>query len=295
MPRFENLLKEGQPKNFWPALFGLFAGVFLIFVAWNAPIIAAVFAFKLEMPYEIANFAIELKFLILVLFFGFGVGLLAMIFYRKKLQKMPAISLFTAAPKFRIGLVLIGIALTSLITFGGVIFFEPNYIEKMASRFLQLGTVDFVLLASAYLAAFAVQSTFEETYFRGFLTQYLRRLSIPLAVVIVITSLLFSAVHYSPKMPMPVLGAVLFSAFLMGLTFAVAAWRTNGLEVTIGAHIANNFIVGGLFGALDNQQASEEAYLSAIVFAVLYLGGLELALRLRPKFLADSRLTGTAS
>lgn len=291
MPRFEDILKEGQPKNFWPAMLGLFAGVFLIFTAWNAPIIAAVLVFKVEMPSQIANFTIELKFLILVLFLGFGGGLLAMVFYRKIIQKMRTISLFTAAPKFRVGLMLIGMVLTSLIVFGGVLLFEPKYIEKMMSRIIQLGAGDFVLLALAYLIAFGVQSTFEEVYFRGFLTQYLRRLSVPLVAVMLITSLLFSAVHYSPKMPM----AVLVAAFLMGLTFTIAAWRTNGLEVTIGAHIANNFIVGALFGALDNQEASNQAYLSAVIFSVFYLGGLELALRLRPKFLADSLVTGAAS
>lgn len=290
MYKFEDLLKENQPKPLWAAIFAMFAGIFLIFLAWNAPAIASVLVFKVELPAGIANFATELKFVIYYLIISFGAGLLSVTYYREAIQKGRALTLFTAASRFRFELMAISACLAAIIVFVGVFLLEPHNINALKSRIEQLGNRYFFVLVVAYLVAFSVQSTFEEVYFRGFLAQYLRRLSIPMAVVMVITSLLFSAVHYTEDVP----AAVLVSTFLVGLTFAIAARRTNGLEVTIGAHIANNLIVGGLFGALDNQQASEDAYLSAVIFSVVYLGGLELALRLWPKFLADSRLIGTS-
>jgi len=285
MPKFEDILKERQPKKIWPAILSFIAGVLAIFTAWNAPIVISMLTFKVVMPWELANFDVEIRFILLILILGFGAGFLALLCYRSLIQKLPPITLFTGAKKFRFKLLTLGIILSSLFVLGGMIFFEPEYIATIKRRFSQLGPYYFVILCAAYLLAFVVQSTFEELYFRGFLTQYLRRILIPNPIVIFITSLLFALVHYSPSIPM----SVLASAFLMGLAFAIASWRTNGLEIAIGAHIANNFIVGALVGALDNRQANDEAYLSAVLFLAFYLGALELALRLWPKFFEGAK------
>lgn len=289
--KFENYLLETKPQTTGKAILSTFGAMIAVFVAWIGISVILGIAFKIGVPQGNPNFDIELKFLIIYLLIGFGAGLLALFLYRQKVQNGAILSVLSGASFYRYRLSLVGMALSIIILVGGTLFFEQDYITGTKTRITSLGFDKYLILVLAYSIAFMVQSTFEEVYFRGFFTQLLRRIKIPMIVIIFITSAIFGFAHYSSKMPF----GVLFAAFIMGLSFAIAAWRTNGIEISIGAHITNNIIVGGIFGAIDNEQAnSSELYLSGALFGLLFLGGLELALRLWPKLLDGTR-TGAGS
>lgn len=82
------------------------------------------------------------------------------------------------------------------------------------------------------LLGFAVQSSVEEIVFRGWmLSGIARKLNVPIAVLL--TSLLFGAMHYSPGNPLAFVGTFMFSVFTccwalrVGHVWSVMGWHAG--------------------------------------------------------------------
>jgi len=82
------------------------------------------------------------------------------------------------------------------------------------------------------LFGFAVQSSVEEIVFRGWmLSGVARKLNVPIAVLL--TSLLFGLLHYSPSNPLAMVGTFLFSVFAccwvlrVGHVWGVMGWHSG--------------------------------------------------------------------
>lgn len=82
------------------------------------------------------------------------------------------------------------------------------------------------------LFGFAVQSSVEEIVFRGWmLSGIARKLNVPIAVLL--TSLLFGLLHYSPGNPLALVGAFMFSVFTccwalrVGHVWGVMGWHSG--------------------------------------------------------------------
>ena len=86
-----------------------------------------------------------------------------------------------------------------------------------------------------------IQVSAEELFFRGFIPQSLSRTSMSDSLVITISTLIFALPHLlNPEATSdPVWSLIAYSA--MGFGWLMAAKWLGGLEVAIGAHLANNF------------------------------------------------------
>lgn len=96
--------------------------------------------------------------------------------------------------------------------------------------------------AAVAVVAIVFQASAEELVFRGYLQQQLAARCRSPWVWAVLPSLIFGWLHFDPRAPIDQAAAYVFAASLFGLTAAYATWRTGGLGLAIGMHVAINLI-----------------------------------------------------
>jgi membrane protease YdiL (CAAX protease family) len=310
MNKFEDVLKNQRPRNFITGFALMIASLLVIFVLWNLAQVSAILGLALyemmpalkqgasfdqlefidkvtslaQLPQN--SFAAEVRFAVFVLFFSFGIGLVTAIFWRKIFEKLPIITLFSGAGYFRFKLFFLGALIAPLIIIISSLLSllaGENSFATVASRYKALGFGHYIILLPIYFIAFGVQSTFEEVFIRAGFMQHLRRIKAPIWLAVIISNGVFGMLHFQPGIDKSVL---LMTGF-MGLSFAYSTWRTNGIELSMGAHILNNFMVGAIIGQMDNKQIGDEAYLGGFAYLIFFIGLLELFLKLFPDFLKE--------
>lgn len=136
-----------------------------------------------------------------------------------------------------------------------------------------------------------IQTSIEELLFRGYIMQGLRLLTRHSFVIVIVSSLLFSMIHWgNPEMGR---GAFVWGAlnyFTWGIIFAVITLKDNGLELAFGVHAANNIVSSVLVTTPDSviQTPAMYAYLEPIdprhslvallidgaIFYAIFFGGI---------------------
>lgn len=181
----------------------------------------------------------QIAFVISLLAFINGGMALAFVGAAALLHHRRLLSYFTAAPRFRWRLLLLGLGLF-VMTIGPLLLASAALDPKapgapilaispdLGVRLAYLVTVVVLLLIAA--AA-------EELVFRGWLVKIVGAWFPDPRAVLVISGLLFSAIHLDPNL----------DAFLVRLAMGVGlAWMTlrlGGIEFAIGAHAANNIVI----------------------------------------------------
>ncbi len=227
----------------------------------------------------------DFKTLFYLTVIGFGLGFLFLLFYRSVVQKLNISTIFTGTI-FRWKLFFLGMGIASLIILGSLLFsqfyLKENEFQPAIDFFKSMKPEDYIknLLLMAFI--FCFQASFEEMFFRGVLVQNLRRLKIPLFLCVILSSVLFGFAHAGQNISYH----IIIATGLMGLTFSMATIRTNGIEVAMGAHIINNFIVGAILNQLDNTK-NDETYLVGLVFLGVFLVLLEIGLRVWPRLIGS--------
>lgn len=161
------------------------------------------------------------------------VGVAAMLHHRSLL------SYFTAAPRFRWRLTLLGLALFAVVI-GPLVLVSAALDPKAAGAPILAISPDpagrlayAVVVVVLFLAAAAA----EELVFRGWLAKVVGAWFPDPRVVLVLSGLLFSAIHFDPNL----------DAFLvrlaMGMGLAWMTLRLGGIEFAVGAHAANNILI----------------------------------------------------
>jgi membrane protease YdiL (CAAX protease family) len=114
-----------------------------------------------------------------------------------------------------------------------------------------------------------LQAASEEMVFRGYLTQALGRIFRDRVKTVVIVGILFALMHWNTYglLTMPYM-------FLASVILSVVSLRDEGLELTIGAHAATNWLGLNEIGALASGQAPPQV--TWLHFPVLIIGGLLL-------------------
>ncbi len=97
----------------------------------------------------------------------------------------------------------------------------------------------FVPFAIVVLLLLPVQSWAEELFFRGWILRWASGLPIPARVVI--SGLVFAFPHAGNPEASGQALAALTAWFLLGAGWAYASIRDGGIELALGAHLANNF------------------------------------------------------
>ncbi|MGP0688349.1 CPBP family intramembrane glutamic endopeptidase [Priestia aryabhattai] len=142
----------------------------------------------------------------------------------------------------------------------------------------------YALLVLITLLLVPIQTTTEELFFRGFLLQWVsKKVKRPILLAIIV-GLMFSIGHFAnPEMNK--------SIILVGLDYIVAGFaltyiaiKTKSLEITIGAHAANNMFIAlflttddSVFGSIPslfkvaNTEPGPNLIWSIITFSVFYI------------------------
>ena len=202
----------------------------------------------------------------------------AAVLHHRKLR-----SYFTAAPRFRWELMLLGLALFAALI-GPLLLVSAALDPKSpVAPILTIGPdlgkrlIYAVMVVILLLLAAAA----EELLFRGWLLKVTGAFVRDPRVVLVISGLLFSAIHLDPNL----------DAFLvrmaMGIGLAWMTLRLGGIEFAIGAHAANNILILLFIQPMSLKPEPPHAFpLEVLVIAPLMLAGYvalaELAARWAP-------------
>lgn len=181
----------------------------------------------------------QVTFVLSLLAFVNGGMALAFVGVAALLHRRRLMSYFTAAPRFRWRLLLLGLGLFAL-TIGPLLLASAALDPKapgapilaishdLGGRLAYLAMVVSLLLVAA--AA-------EELVFRGWLVKVVGAWFPDPRMVLVLSGLLFSAIHFDPNL----------DAFLVRMAMGVGlCWMTlrlGGIEFAVGAHAANNIVI----------------------------------------------------
>jgi membrane protease YdiL (CAAX protease family) len=167
-------------------------------------------------------------------FFG-GIVVIISLINRRKLK-----SYVTAAPRFRLRMLGLGLALFTLVI-GPVLALDVWLSGKPPE--LPLFTLaqtlqDRVIYVVVALICLIIAAGVEELLCRGWLLKQTAAWSRNFWVLIVVNGLLFSAMHLPDIDPNAFIGRA-----LMGMGFVYMTLRTGGIEFSTGAHAANNALL----------------------------------------------------
>ncbi|PKL66812.1 MAG: CPBP family intramembrane metalloprotease [Methanobacteriales archaeon HGW-Methanobacteriales-1] len=110
---------------------------------------------------------------------------------------------------------------------------------------------NFWILALLALIAFPIQASFEEVFFRGYLMQGISLVFKKPWVVLLVTSLIFSLLHWWNGSTIVLSLSIVSGTFIIGLMLGIIALADNGIEMAIGVHIINNIYVSVIHSSPD--------------------------------------------
>ena len=192
-------------------------------------------------------------------------------------------SYLTVMPRIRWGLLLTG-ALLNIAILAPLTLWE-NWTQIAAGQFplasISPSLVSRLVYAGVTVFALTAAAFAEEIFFRGWLMRHLSAVLRVRWAAILLTAIGFSALHldFNPD--------AFITRTIMGLGFAWMTLRLGGLELSTGAHMANNLVIALL---IENISLTPEAphalpptfYIEAVAVALGYLAITEIAVRLFP-------------
>ena len=264
------ILLKGNRTGVWTTIGG---GV-LIFVIWQVALVALTLGFPVVATLLIdgdilASAKDEAAGMALLLVGGFGPPFLVMMAWRKFMEHRRVGSLFTANAAFRWQLVLLSTVVVGGFGLAITLPFDPESVAQITDRMARFSAQDWFMLIGVYGIGIFIQASFEEVYVRGWLLQHLSRFLPNALVAILTTSVIFSALHIGHPG-----WATYVATFAMGLAFGYSAWRLNGLEAAMGAHIANNLVGALLAGQMISGNAPTMDAGEFALYALYILGFL---------------------
>jgi len=157
------------------------------------------------------------------------------------LHRRPFLSLLTAAPSFNWRRMVVGFAAwTALAAVAGLV---GCMLYPQAYKFVPPGPEFFAWLPLIFLMT-PVQCAAEEFFFRGYLLQAFGKKIKNIWIAAFVNGLCFMLPHmFNPEVSYGIVPMAL-CYFSVGFIFALIVLRTGGLEMAIGAHIANNLFDG---------------------------------------------------
>lgn len=271
MSRFETQLIRTETKS--KAVISALAEIFGTLIVWvgSMVLIAKFFQVFLPNPHN-PNFGEEIRFSFLLLFLSFGIPTIFLFLMRKYVSNAGILTLFNQFGNFRFAPLITGFAISAFILLTTMIIAEPKAFEMAKLRATSFSPNQFSIIMVVYFFSFFVQTMFEELFFRGAIVQHIARTGLPLFLTFILSAIIFAIFHIGPNIGYEVLIGVL----IMGLSYNYATYRTQGIETAIGAHFANNLIVGAILGSLDNSQNFEHALVSGLIYAVAFVSLVEL-------------------
>ena len=163
---------------------------------------------------------------------------------------------------FSLGLIIISDELDRIMQ---VFIPAPDYITDLDQLLRPDTIMGFILL---FIAVSIFAPIGEEILFRGFLQQFLEQYWKDTTKAILVTSLLFSAIHFNPYW--------FIQIYLLGIMLGFLTWKTNSVIPSIILHGLNN-TMAMLFSFSDSAESSFYTYnghvapwiiIPAVLFAI---------------------------
>lgn len=178
--------------------------------------------------------------------FTFVAALAALLLGVRWLHRRPGLSILTTRRRFDLTRVAVGAGLWLLLAGGGVLLAIPK--DQLA---VQFDAAAFVPLAIVAVLLIPVQVLAEDALFRGYWMQGLARLTRHPLAALLISSLIFMAMHLANPELQQGAARVLPFYFSLGLMFGALAILDDGLELGTGCHLGNNLFVSLILSSSD--------------------------------------------
>lgn len=178
--------------------------------------------------------------------FSFAVGLFALLLCVKYIHQKPYISIITARRKIDWKRIFFAAGIWGILT---IATFVIQYFTTDTSEIqFQFEPYRFLGLLLISLALFPFQTSCEEVLFRGYLMQWAALLFKYRWVAVLLTGVLFGIIHgANPEVEAYGMLVALPQYILMGLILGYVAVKDDGMELSLGLHMANNIIAAITF------------------------------------------------
>lgn len=178
--------------------------------------------------------------------FSFTVGFFALLLCVRYIHQKTYISIVTARRKIDWKRFFFGAGIWGALT---LITFIVQYATTDSSEIqFQFEPMRFLGLLAVSLVLFPFQTSFEELLFRGYLMQWVALLFKYRWVAVLITGLLFGAMHgANPEVGAYGMWVAMPQYILMGLILGYVAVKDDGMEISLGLHLANNILAALTF------------------------------------------------
>jgi membrane protease YdiL (CAAX protease family) len=181
----------------------------------------------------------QVAFMLSLLAFANGGMALAFVGVAALLHRRRLASYFTIAPRFRWRLLLLGLGLFA-VTIGPLLLASAALDPKAPGAPILAVSPDLagrLIYALMVVSLLLIAAAAEELVFRGWLIKVVGAWFPDPRVVLVLSGLLFSAIHFDPNLD------AFLTRLAMGVGLAWMTLRLGGVEFAIGAHAANNIVI----------------------------------------------------
>lgn len=142
---------------------------------------------------------------------------------------------------------------------GGIIWFALLAVGSIISILLEPAGLEFtfnlngfLILLVLSLLVFPIQASLEELFFRGYLMQGFGLISKKPVVPLLLTTIIFSLLHYFNGSYTLLSVDIVLQVFILGLTMGIITLGENRLETAMGVHISNNIFASLIVNNPDN-------------------------------------------
>lgn len=231
--------------DFWRYLLGFLVVFIGSQVIGSVPLMIAIgikafqgASIDLENEWEIASFFEPNVFLVLILI-PFAIGTAGLIVWVKWVHRQPFKTLHSATQRLDFKKIVF-----SFLLWGGLttVLIGTDYMLSPEDYIFNFKLLPFLLMFLIAALLIPVQTSFEEYLFRGYLLQGIGAAAKNRWAPLFGTSLLFGLMHaFNPEIQK--MGYVVLIAYIgSGLFLAVITLMSEGLELALGFHAANNLV-----------------------------------------------------
>ncbi len=236
---------------------------------------------------NLSAFELDSYLLLTLMMIPFVIGFIFLVLSVKYLHSRPLRTLFTGKPSFDWKKAFFGFSVWSIIAIPMIWLMIPG-----ESLTYQLQWDRFLPLLALAVLLVPIQTTLEETFFRGYLFQTLVRVFQGKRLPFVIIAIGFALLHASNPEFSEGFTRIIWAYLLLSLLFGILPLLDDGLELPMGIHAANNLIVvlfinaeGGAFSTPAVFQTDLQTLVSILpVLLPVVIIGTFLVLALRYKW-----------
>lgn len=187
---------------------------------------------------NLSAFEMDPNLLLILMMIPFILGLIILILSLKYLHDRPVKTLFTGKSNFDWKKCLTGFSIWTLFAIPAIWILIPE-----ESLTYQLQWSKFLPLLVLAILLVPIQTSLEETFFRGYLFQTLVRIFKVKWLPFLLIALAFALLHASNPEFSDGFTRIIWAYLLLSFLFGILPLLDDGLELPIGIHAANNLIV----------------------------------------------------